>query len=57
MDKQNENTQNWLTSKEAQKALKISGCVLMHRRESGKLQFKNIGRAFMYYIDTHSIRT
>ena len=41
----------WLTSKEAKKRLKISDCELMHRRESGKLFFKKVGRAFYYYFD------
>lgn len=43
--------ENWLTSKETQKALKISGCELMHRRESGELKFKKVGNAYFYLID------
>lgn len=38
----------WLTSKEAQKRLKISGCDLMHLRVSGKLKFKKQGNAYYY---------
>jgi len=41
----------WFTSKEAQNLLKISGCELMHLRESGKLTFKKQGNAFLYYIE------
>jgi len=40
----------WLTTKEAQKQLKISGCQLMHLRESGKLTFKKQGNAYYYRI-------
>lgn len=38
----------WLTSKETQKRLKISGCDLMHLRVSGKLKFKKQGNAYYY---------
>jgi len=31
----------WLTSKETQKLLNISGCQLMHLRINGELTFKN----------------
>jgi len=40
----------WLTSKETQKLLKISGCELMHLRVSGKLIFKKKGNAYLYQI-------
>ena len=40
----------WLTSKETQKRLKISGCELMHQRLAGKLRFKKIGNAYFYLI-------
>jgi hypothetical protein len=40
----------WLTSKETQKHLKISGCELMHLRVSGKLTFKKKGNAYLYQI-------
>ena len=40
----------WLSSKEAMKKLKISGCELMHRRERGELKFEKRGRAYFYYI-------
>ncbi len=38
----------WLTSSEAQKAMRISPCHLMHLRESGHLRFKKQGNAFFY---------
>jgi hypothetical protein len=41
----------WLTSKDTQKLLNISGCELMHLRESGKLIFKKQANAFLYQID------
>lgn len=45
----------WLTSKETQKLLNISGCELMHLRESGKLMFKKQANAFFYQIDQGGI--
>ena len=45
----------WLTSKETQKLLNISGCELMHLRVSGKLTFKKQGNAFLYQIDQSQI--
>jgi hypothetical protein len=48
-------TNVWLTSKEVQKLLKISGCDLMHLRVSGKLKFKKQGNAFLYQIDQKPI--
>ena len=30
--------------------MKISGCELMHRRESGVLEFKKVGNAFYYML-------
>jgi len=39
---------NWLKSKEAVKALKISDCDLMHLRTAGKLEFKKEKNAFLY---------
>ena len=49
MTNEQENT-TWLTSKEAQKSLKVSGCELMHLRVSGKLKFKKQGNAFYYQL-------
>ncbi len=40
----------WLTSTEIRKALKLSGCQLMHFRESGKLVFKKVGNAYLYQL-------
>ena len=42
---------SWLSSKETQKALKITGCELMHLRQSGKLRFKKQGNAYFYQIN------
>ena len=41
----------WLTSKETQNMLKITGCELMHLRVSGKLKFKKKGNAYYYQIE------
>lgn len=41
---------NWLSSKEAKKALKVSDCHLMHLRLSGKLQFRKEGNRYLYLI-------
>ncbi|WP_057831079.1 DNA-binding protein [Colwellia sp. TT2012] len=49
-----ENT-TWLTSKEAQKLLKISGCELMHLRVSGKLTFKKQGNAYYYLVQQNQV--
>lgn len=40
----------WLTSQEAQKALKVSGCHLMHMRLEGKLTFRKDGNRFFYLL-------
>lgn len=40
----------WLTSKETQKLLKISGCKLMHLRTEGKIKFKKQGNSYYYQI-------
>ncbi|MCX2767123.1 hypothetical protein [Pseudoalteromonas sp. B530] len=42
---------HWLTSKQTQKLLKISGCELMHRRERGQLKYQKRGRAYYYYFE------
>ena len=39
----------WLSSKEAMKHLKISGCELMHRRERGELKFEKRAGIFLLY--------
>jgi hypothetical protein len=41
----------WLTSKEVQELLKISGCELMYLRVSGKLKFKKQGNAYYYQVN------
>jgi len=46
----NDLNRTWLTSKEAQKELKVSGCELMHLRVSGKLIFKKKGNTYYYQL-------
>jgi hypothetical protein len=46
---------NWLTGKDTQKLLKISGCELMHLRESGKLKFKKQGNAYYYLVNQNQV--
>lgn len=41
----------WLKSKDAMKALKVSSCHLAHLRIDGKLGFKKEGNAFLYDKD------
>lgn len=43
--------EKWLSSQEAMKALKISACELMHRREAGQLHFKKQGNAYFYKLN------
>ncbi len=52
MNKVEKQTTNeiWLTSQEAQKALKVSGCHLMHMRLAGKLKFRKEGNRFFYML-------
>ena len=38
----------WLNSKETARALRISGCHLMHLRVEGRLRWKKEGNAFFY---------
>lgn len=46
-----EKKSTWLSSKEAQKHLKIKGCDLMHQRVSGKLTYQKKGNAYLYLVD------
>jgi hypothetical protein len=39
---------DWLTSKEAERALHVDSCKLMHLRLEGRLRFRKRGNAFMY---------
>ncbi len=41
----------WLSSKETMRALKISGCDLMHKRERGELKYRKQGNAYYYLIE------
>ena len=43
-------SENWLTSAEARKALKVSGCHLMHMRLAGQLKFRKEGNRYLYLI-------
>jgi len=45
-----DHTEQWLSSKEAKKVLKISDCQLMHLRLAGKLQFRKAGNRFFYLL-------
>lgn len=47
--KQNDN--KWLNSKVTKSLLKISDCKLMQLRLVGKIEFKKVGRAFLYLIN------
>lgn len=47
-------TAKWLTSKDTMKHLGISGCALMHKRESGELTFKKLGNSYLYLFDTQT---
>jgi hypothetical protein len=42
-------SKKWLTSKETKSLLKISDCKLMHLRLEGKIEFKKVGKAFLYF--------
>jgi hypothetical protein len=43
-----ENPLTYLTSKEANKELKVQDCDLAHIRNSGKLQFTKKGNSYLY---------
>ncbi len=40
--------ERWIRSDEARKQLKLSTCGLAHARESGEIDFKKVGNAFLY---------
>ena len=44
----------WLSSKDTQKRLHISGCELSHRREAGELVFEKRGNSYFYRFPTVS---
>ena len=52
MEKQED--KDWLSSKQAKKALKVSDCKLAHLRVDGKLEFEKRGNAFFYQIEADS---
>lgn len=43
-------TEEWLSSKQTMKLLKITGCELMHKREAGLIDFRKSGNAFFYKL-------
>ena len=42
--------ERWVRSDEARKQLKLSNCDLAHARESGEIEFKKVGNAFLYKL-------
>jgi len=44
------NKEIWVSSKEAQKILKVSDCHLSHLRNDGKLVFIKKGNAYLYSL-------
>jgi len=42
--------ERWVRSDEARKYLKLSTCDLAHARESGEIEFKKVGNAFLYRL-------
>ncbi len=40
--------EEWLSSIEARKFLRVSDCDLMHMRTAGQIEFKKTGNAFLY---------
>ncbi len=40
----------WLKSKDAIKALKVTSCDLMHLRIAGKIEYKKSGNSFLYSL-------
>jgi hypothetical protein len=49
--KDHQNNTNWLSSKETQKHMKVSGCELMHLRVNGQITFKKQGNAYFYQVN------
>jgi hypothetical protein len=43
-----ESDEDWLTSAEARKAMRISTCELSHLRVDGELRFRKQGNAYLY---------
>jgi hypothetical protein len=42
----------WLTSVDARKAFRLTTCELAHLRESGQLEFRRKGNAFLYQVES-----
>ncbi len=49
---QEQSQSNWVRSAEARKALKLSTCELAHKRESGEIESKKVGNAYLYKLPT-----
>jgi hypothetical protein len=45
-----EQPSKWVRSAEARKALKLSTCDLAHKRDSGGIESKKVGNAYLYKI-------
>lgn len=57
MSKRNK-SDDWLTSKQAEQALRVDSCKLMHLRLEGRLHFQKKGNAFLYAkADVDKLRT
>jgi hypothetical protein len=47
---------DWYPSADARRLLKLSTCGLAHLREAGKIEFKKVGRAFLYRVRVDETR-
>jgi len=43
-----QSAENWLSSREARRRLRVSACRLMHLRLEGKVRHRKEGKAFLY---------
>ena len=50
--KQN-NSSQWLNSKDTMRQLKVSSCHLMHMRQAGNIKYKKQGNSYWYLIEAH----
>jgi len=49
---QRQSRSNWVRSAEARKTLKLSTCDLAHKRDSGEIESKKVGNAYLYKLPT-----
>ncbi len=47
---------DWYPSADARRLLRLSTCDLAHLREAGKIEFKKVGRAFLYRVRVDETR-